>query len=1001
MALDSDGFIWYATSDQIIKETGSRSFAYYIRPNPNKPLKELRINSMKFDSKGHLWATTNSFNILVFYPDKGDGHWIGLDNLIEGHNANIVSIHEDNQGNIWLGSVSNYVVKIDSLGQVCKYIIKDSPLENRSKVNFRFRHMEFIETSPNSFIISQLINNKYHYWRYQNDQFIPLKFSQNKFKEEGVTSIIVPHNSVFEENITGVYLYKDKLLQFEYLPEIASYIIEAPINDYNTYKYATNNLDETTIYLTIDNQVFEFEFFENGSNIEMVERNQHHFNGFIEDICIHQFDTFSVIDQTGIQTVKKKLFQPYLQDKINGNKSISTRGIIEMNDGSLLVQSHRGLFMKNPGENAFTLIDFPGLNIKTKASLISGYQLISQGDSIFWAVGFNNNLMKIRLEPEPSVDTFDLDQTYASSTSEFSFSYDIVYDKKQDLIIGGNNGLVHFNTRSSRATKILFTDPSLSLTNIRDLHYSATKDAFLIAANEGLYEMTLVNDSTAQIDRTIKNSIVENNAPFVVDKGRYTWIGYEDNHIIRYNNETDSQDIISYFSDQDITLSELLEVGESLWVSTYNGLYQFDADTLELLKSYFNTDGLTNNEFNRKSKLLTKNNEIFFGGVDGISKYRGSSIINEYTTPELFLIESAQFNKSSETFERQSYNIEANTKFEVPYVNSVLSLTFAINRYANNFSKRYKYRIVEISDSWIDNGNNPNIDLRGLNPNTYTLEVQGFTGHLQPTDVKAYTLIFKKIFYKTTWFIALIILVISVVIFWILRLKYIKDLNALKFEKEIIVLQNKALLAQMNPHFVFNVLNNLQGQILKKNKNTIHYLQKFSLLIRFTLEMSRNNEISIKNELQYLEAYLELEKLRDSDLDYEIVNELENNIADKTIPCMLFQPIVENAIVHGLKPKESNKIVRLVFTSDKDWLIGKVIDNGIGRKASEMRNTTKSLTHESMATAIINERKELFNKNSHALSIEYIDRYDDRKNALGTEVTIKISLKAIDKMNNS
>ncbi len=198
----------------------------------------------------------------------------------------------------------------------------------------------------------------------------------------------------------------------------------------------------------------------------------------------------------------------------------------------------------------------------------------------------------------------------------------------------------------------------------------------------------------------------------------------------------------------------------------------------------------------------------------------------------------------------------------------------------------------------------------------------------------------------------------------------------------------KALKAQMNPHFMFNAMNSIQSLILKGDRDEAYsYLTKFAALIRENLNMSEKNFIYFDQELQLLETYLQLEKLRfNTDFEYEILG--AEYIDDIKIPAMVIQPFVENAIKHGLLHKTGIKKLTIRF-EQSTILTCTVEDNGIGRKASEELKSKKS-THQSFATSAIAKRFTLL-KDYYKMDLGFV--YEDIINDTileGTRVIIKI-----------
>ncbi len=186
------------------------------------------------------------------------------------------------------------------------------------------------------------------------------------------------------------------------------------------------------------------------------------------------------------------------------------------------------------------------------------------------------------------------------------------------------------------------------------------------------------------------------------------------------------------------------------------------------------------------------------------------------------------------------------------------------------------------------------------------------------------------------------------------------------YQNHIARLEARSLRAQMNPHFIYNALNGLQSiMILKGELESNRYIGMLSKLLRFTLEMSTKESITLREEIDYLEAYLGLQKMRlDSKMNYSVDIDTDFNMTAKNylIPPMLIQPILENAIIHGISPlKNKTGCVNLSINKSDDYLKVTIEDNGIGLKASKNLKKNKVKVHKSYATQILRERIDIFN----------------------------------------
>lgn len=201
---------------------------------------------------------------------------------------------------------------------------------------------------------------------------------------------------------------------------------------------------------------------------------------------------------------------------------------------------------------------------------------------------------------------------------------------------------------------------------------------------------------------------------------------------------------------------------------------------------------------------------------------------------------------------------------------------------------------------------------------------------------------------------------------------------------------------QMNPHFIFNTLNSIQYFMYQHDKiATNNYLTKFSRLIRKILENSQQSMVSIQDELDVIQLYLELETLRFKEkftFSIEIQDEIDT--LTQKIPTMLIQPFVENSVCHGLINKQGNGFVQITLKLVEGRTICcSVHDNGIGREAAALIRKMKDTPHHSLGTRITESRINLINELYETdLKVVYTDLKDDSGMATGTLVELYLPL---------
>ena len=220
------------------------------------------------------------------------------------------------------------------------------------------------------------------------------------------------------------------------------------------------------------------------------------------------------------------------------------------------------------------------------------------------------------------------------------------------------------------------------------------------------------------------------------------------------------------------------------------------------------------------------------------------------------------------------------------------------------------------------------------------------------------------------------------------------DQLKLTFEQKLAQMEMMALRSQMNPHFIFNCLNSIKLYTTDNEAaKASAYLTKFSRLIRLVLENSRSEKVTLKNELDALDLYLQLETMRFKDkLRFSIEVSPELDIEGIEIPPMLLQPFVENAIWHGLMHKKEGGQVNIKVVQYKpDSLLITITDDGVGRKKATALKSKSVTANKSFGMKVTNERIALINQLYQTeTNVQVLDLSDAEGRACGTEVKLEI-----------
>ena len=242
---------------------------------------------------------------------------------------------------------------------------------------------------------------------------------------------------------------------------------------------------------------------------------------------------------------------------------------------------------------------------------------------------------------------------------------------------------------------------------------------------------------------------------------------------------------------------------------------------------------------------------------------------------------------------------------------------------------------------------------------------------------------------QTTILIGILMIALVGTILFIMYRQY-KSNN----EKKVLSLEQNMLRSQMNPHFLFNSLNSIKLYIINNDqKKAVHYLNKFSKLVRKILEGSSMKEISLEEELETVDLYLNIENIRFSEeINFNIEVEDDIDAERVKIPSLVLQPFLENAIWHGLSSKEGEKNLLVKVSKDDDYHLRiSIKDNGVGRAASEIAKEKRVLKRKSVGIDITKERLANFSKDfQNDFDISIIDLYDSNNIPSGTEVILRI-----------
>jgi len=475
------------------------------------------------------------------------------------------------------------------------------------------------------------------------------------------------------------------------------------------------------------------------------------------------------------------------------------------------------------------------------------------------------------------------------------------------------------------------------------------KDSYFIGG-DGLFEY---NESKDKIAFPKSNHPILTAPVNVIKK-------YNDNYMVV---GTDGFGVYFYDGDKKVIflegsngmiVNDIDVVQKQVWAASVNGIHKYHiTDSVYgsfLSDSFYEEDGLLENNVN---SIAFSEGYLYVAHDVGLSKINTEpGIYKREVNP--YFIGHQVFNDS---IQKISYRYGENV--DVPF--GVLCIPSQ-----TNMRSFYK---IDGREKWENLFNSRTISLGIMPPGNYTVELFSIDQHGNSGSAKLSIQIL-PLWYQTWWFIAivgilLIVIIISITLF-IRRNKEKKIEKDLLLKKALAELELKALRSQMNPHFVFNSLNAIQYFIVKnKRELSEEYLAKFSQLVRLFFEYSKYEQLSIAKEVDLLERYLEIEKIRFEDkLEYSISVDDRIDTDEIAVPSMILQPILENAVNHGIFHKQGNGKVELRFDYvDENTIKVTVSDDGVGIEAMKQIQKKSMGTYRSKSSEVIKERLKILSEN--------------------------------------
>ncbi|HEY0898530.1 MAG TPA: two-component regulator propeller domain-containing protein [Sphingobacteriaceae bacterium] len=392
--------------------------------------------------------------------------------------------------------------------------------------------------------------------------------------------------------------------------------------------------------------------------------------------------------------------------------------------------------------------------------------------------------------------------------------------------------------------------------------------------------------------------------------------------------------------------------GDFLWAVSNRGVNKILINGQSFHIDTFQTeDGLISDEVN---DIFVKGQNIYAVTNKGLTILKDNKRRADTLPPPLYLT-------SLRIGERL---VTDTSSISLKHNENNISVNFTAINYNDAKKITYRYQLKP-GDPYVLT-NNTSIDFASLEPEEYHLRIEARSDNSRWSDPILFKMVVYPPFWKSLAFIILVSLLAAALIMQGLRSYFkaqrMQEEEELLVQNKIIALEQQALQAMMNPHFVFNVMNSIQHFINTRNELAANkVLTGFARLIRTNMEVCTKSFITLEEEIEYLKLYLSLESLRFGErMSYQIETDEGIDTEEVFLPSMLLQPFVENAIWHGIMPKEEGGRIEIhISRSGADGIMIDILDDGIG-VLNGQKNKDKG--HVSRGMQLTNDRIKLLNK---------------------------------------
>lgn len=901
---DSKGYMWFATNRGVAKFDGVKFKVFTTKDGlPNNDIWKLTV-----DDKGRVWYNTKSKYIGYIENDSVYKFMGANKQVFLGEFWNI------NKGVVVLKEGSNlFVLGKDSISRLGKINVPKKDLKKRKKVELESKGYQINNFERNLSVVD-LGDNIYTYS--VSDVFFTnnkreVKSSLQNQKGTKYKISLIPNNSMSSCNEKGIVFLNSRNRRIKYY---SSKELNNKI-EFNGLPIIVATDKEVQLsmsgYLYILNQ--DFEIVEEYS-FPNYPKNTNSFKDREGNIWLNNKEKGVVLipnsKTSSIFFLKQKRIQKInrLRKKIFAGEQ--KKGIYIFNSKSNQFHLDDNFVIK---KNIYQLKQNKKLNI---SYIISALSYVSYTDTISekneFSLKYTDEIFKRKTTEKNCFKDLEISNY---------FVYAILY-----------NECIKFDLKSKKVIKAI---PIKGLNSI-----SSYKNKIYTGGSEGLF--IYKNDSLVGIKP--RNKELGSSINCMTSDEHFLYTGTDGRGVFLY----DGKKYSSLKNTDGLIIQKIIRKNNKLWLATQEGVKVVDLnlENLEasiISNSFYDSDGLLENNTN---DIYLEDSLLWIATDVGVSRINTKSCVYQKKSPVLF------------DFKEDTVRFYYSDKNQIP-------VDFHVLNYSNQDYLTYEYRLLPRSEEWIKT-NTGTINFLGLPPNLYELEVKVTDQH-KNVSIGIQFIHVLPVWWQTNWVRGGFLLLAGFILYCLLKYAQSRIRAVERKKTRLAGLELQALRSQMNPHFVHNSLNAIKYYIQRNEAElSEEYLTKFSQLIRLFFDYSRRESMSLKDELHLLKLYLEIEKLRFEDkLTFSIEVDEKIDTEESFVPSMILQPIIENAVNHGVFHKKGvgNVNLKVIYLYLDSYQVV-VEDDGVGINKAKFINERSSENYKSKSSEVLKDRLDLLNQSN-------------------------------------